>query len=116
MLDRLKKVTLGQCMVMLPLVGTIASGSYLALVYVVKDVIAEERVVKQESIDKFEVLLKALQDEQYKAGTERSIIQNDLGTIKAFQREQKEDFKDYQAENNKALREILSGVRGLSSN
>lgn len=111
MWDRIKNFAL-----ILSLAGTILSGAYLSLVWIVKDVMAAERVVKQEAIDQFETLLKALQDEQHKAGTERGIIQNDLGTIKAFQREQREDFKDYQTENNEALRQILQGVRGLNTN
>lgn len=96
----IRAITLGQ-IITLGVAGTpVATGGYWGLNKLVKAAIAEERLATQEALEDQKKLLEDVQRSLHTYNLQQGILQNDVGTVKEFQKQHRE-----------LLDEILLGVK-----
>jgi hypothetical protein len=98
--DWMRGITLGQVVVLIPLAVAAHSG----LDWMIRNAVADEKFVTQEALDaqalKLEAVEKAISELEKSSG----ILESDIGTVKALQKESRDDIQD-----------ILKGINRLSN-
>lgn len=102
----IRAITLGHLITYGSTIGTIGTGSYWGLNWLIKQAIAEEKFVTQEALNEQKQLLEGLQKQFNDYTMEQSKVQTDIGTLKQFNQENVTRDQETQ----RTLNQILLGV------
>lgn len=108
----LKAITLGSLITYGSTIGTVVTGGYWGLNWMIKQAVADEKYATQEALDAQRRVLEGLQGQFHTFMLDQTKVQTDIGTLKQFNTEG--IARDQEAQ--RTLNQILLGIGQIKRN